>query len=40
MVGEERYDYSATVLFLEPFNMWIGERPFIKEMEAQYGTLW
>ncbi len=40
MVGEEGYDYLATLPFLEPFDKWKGEGPFITELEDLHSKLW
>ena len=40
MAGEEDYDYSATLLFIEPFTRWAGDEPFISDMLETYGKLW
>ena len=40
MAGEEDYDYSATLPFVEAFTGWARDEPFITDMPETYGKLW
>jgi len=40
MEPSSEYDYLATSPFIEPFNKWLGEEPFITDMPELYGELW
>ena len=37
---EQRYDYSASEPFIERFNKWEGEEPFLNDAAELYGELW
>ena len=39
MAGEEDYDYSATLPFVEAFTGWARDEPFITDMPETYGKL-
>jgi hypothetical protein len=40
MAFSDGYDYSAMSPFIEEFQNPFSDRPFITEMEENYGILW
>jgi hypothetical protein len=40
MASTNSYDYSGISHFIEEFQNLFIDRPFISEMEENYGTLW